>query len=170
MTHLNNIKRWNWTCLRVDLKTNLFKPFDKLSYIQFHAWFTPTRYNDEDNENDPDFHKNKQLPENIDPEKVSVGNGEGDDLEYFDPIALKRSGLTKRLKPRIIRTCRFNINTHPDDYYREQVMLYTSWRHEEELLEFEGEQLSSYKEAFNKKKMEIRKLQQIYDKHSRVMC
>ena len=36
--------------------------------------------------------------------------------------------LVKRQKPRIIRSVRFNKNKDPENYCREQIMLYTAWR------------------------------------------
>ena len=38
--------------------------------------------------------------------------------------------LVKRQKPRIIRSVRFNKNKDPENYCREQIMLYTAWRNE----------------------------------------
>jgi hypothetical protein len=111
---------------RKDVATFSFEPFDKLTYIEFHAWFTPKKFEFENN-NPDDSHEYKHLKENVDPEKLVTDKNEGQDMEYFDPSVIKRSGLTKRIKPRIIRSCRFNIDTHPDDYYREMLMLYTSW-------------------------------------------
>ncbi len=38
--------------------------------------------------------------------------------------------LVKRQKPRIIRSVRFNKDKDPENYCREQIMLYTAWRNE----------------------------------------
>ena len=38
--------------------------------------------------------------------------------------------LVKRQKPRIILSVRFNKDKDPENYYREQIMLYTAWRNE----------------------------------------
>jgi hypothetical protein len=52
-----------------------------------------------------------------------------------DPLPLKGSGyITKRIRPMIIRYRRFGKETDPPNYYREQVMLYTAWRNEQEEL------------------------------------
>ena len=41
--------------------------------------------------------------------------------------------LVKRQKPRIIRSVRFNKNKDPENYCREQIMLYASWRNERKI-------------------------------------
>ena len=38
--------------------------------------------------------------------------------------------LVKRQKPRIIRSVSFNKNKDPENYCREQIMLYTAWRND----------------------------------------
>ena len=60
-----------------------------------------------------------------------------DDLSDLEQTSEKdecemKGGITliKRQKPRIIRSVRFNKNNDPENFCREQIMLYTAWRNE----------------------------------------
>ena len=44
---------------------------------------------------------------------------------------IKQSKPKQHLKPRIIRSVRFNVKSHPEKHYHELIMLFTSWRNEE---------------------------------------
>ena len=72
---------------------------------------------------------------------------------------MQRAGLTRRNHARIIRCCRFNKETHPEEHYREKLMLYTSWRHEEDLLTYDGTVYRSFAEAFEARKEDIFEVQ-----------
>ena len=65
----------------------------------------------------------------------------------------------KRLKPRIIRSVWFNVDTHPEKHYRELIMLFTSWRNEETDLIGNS---SSYQEQYFLLKEEIDKQMRQY--------
>ena len=69
------------------------------------------------------------LPENV------IDDNLDDDVSDLQEISEKhgfemKGGITlvKRQKPRIIRSVRFNKNKDPENYFREQRMLYTAWR------------------------------------------
>ena len=66
--------------------------------------------------------------DNVDDDPSHEVINEIDGLEF--PL---RGGMkiVKRKKPRIIRSVRFNKEKDPENYYREQLMLYTSWRNEQ---------------------------------------
>ena len=71
------------------------------------------------------------LPENI------VDDSLDDDLSDLEQTSEKheyemKGGITliKRQKPRIIRSVRFIKNKYPENFCREQIMLYTAWRNE----------------------------------------
>ena len=58
----------------------------------------------------------------------------------------------KRQISRIIRTCYFDKNTHKEDHYREKIMLSTSWRDENTLMNNSvsyGERYDELKEKFS---------------------
>ena len=65
----------------------------------------------------------------------------------------------KRLKPRIIRSVWFNVESHPEKHYRELIMLFTSWRNEETDLIGNS---SSYQEQYLLLKEEIDKQMRQY--------
>ena len=74
--------------------------------------------------------------------------------------------LVKRQKPRIIRPVRFNKNKDPEKYYREQIMLYTSWRNEgrDLLKDFQTCQV-----RFEVAKDEIKQNRKQYENHTDVL-
>ena len=49
------------------------------------------------------------------------------------------------MKPRIIRSAWFNVDSHPEKHYRERIMLFTAWRNEE--TDLIGN-ISSYQEQY----------------------
>ena len=59
-------------------------------------------------------------------------NDDGEGNSATDGNVETRSKLVKkRSKARIIRSCWFNKDIEPEKYYRELLMLFTSWRNEE---------------------------------------
>ena len=71
--------------------------------------------------------------------------------------------LVKRQKPRIIRSVRFNKNKDPENYYREQIMLYTAWRNETtDLLK----DFQTYQDRFQVAKDEIEQNRKQYENHT----
>ena len=73
--------------------------------------------------------------------------------------------LVKRQKPRIIRSVRFNKNKDPENYYREQIMLYTAWRNETtDLLK----DFQTYQDRFEVVKDEIKQNRKQYENHTDV--
>ena len=49
-----------------------------------------------------------------------------------ETLQIQKQGKPKtRLKPRIIRSVRFNVKSQPEKHYHELIMLFTSWRNEE---------------------------------------
>ena len=74
--------------------------------------------------------------------------------------------LVKRQKPRIIRSVRFNRNKDPENYYREQIMLYTAWRNETtDLLK----DFQTYQDRFEVVKDEIKQNRKQYENHTDVL-
>ena len=74
--------------------------------------------------------------------------------------------LVKRQKPRIIRSVRFNKNKDPENYYREQIMLYTAWRNESrDLLK----DFQTYQDRFEVAQDEIKQNRKQYENHSDIL-
>ena len=74
--------------------------------------------------------------------------------------------LVKRQKPRIIRSVRFNKNKDPENYYREQIMLYTAWRNETtDLLK----DFQTYQDRFEVVKDEVKQNRKQYENHTDVL-
>ena len=49
-----------------------------------------------------------------------------------EKLKIEKQGKPKKcLRPRIIRSVWFNVNSQPEKHYRELIMLFTSWRNEE---------------------------------------
>ena len=70
--------------------------------------------------------------------------------------------LVKRQKPRIIRSVRFNKNKDPENYYREQIMLYTALS---DLLK----DFQTYQDRFEVVKDEIKQNRKQYENHTDVL-
>ena len=74
--------------------------------------------------------------------------------------------LVKRQKPRIIRSVRFNKNKDPENYCREQIMLYTAWRNEaKDLLK----DFQTYQDRLKVIKDEIEQNRKQYENHTEVL-
>jgi hypothetical protein len=74
--------------------------------------------------------------------------------------------LVKRQKPRIIRSVRFNKNKDPENYYREQIMLYTAWRNENtDLLKH----FQTYQDRYEIIKDVIEQNRKQYENHTEVL-
>ena len=100
------------------------------------------------------------------PEKIIDDNLDDDvpDLEQTsekDEYEMK-GGITlvKRQKPRIIRSVRFSKNKDPENYCREQIMLYTAWKNETTDLLKDSQ---TYQEQFEVVKNAIEKNRKQYE-------
>ena len=72
----------------------------------------------------------------------------------------------KRRRPRIVRSIRLHKDKDPENYYREQLMLYYPWRNEgKDLL---GRSLS-YKERYKQVEYIVNKNKKSYEHHSNVL-
>ena len=110
-----------------------------------------TIYLPENNEND-----------NLDDDLSNMEHAsENDEYEMKGGIT-----LVKRQKPRIIRSVRFNKNKDPENYCREQIMLYTAWRNEttDLLKEFQ-----TYQDRFEDVKDLIKLNRQQYENHIEIL-
>ncbi|KAF6217109.1 hypothetical protein GE061_001462 [Apolygus lucorum] len=66
-------------------------------------------------------------------EKSDLDSEDDTEVEPSKVLKLKNNDgfISKRTKSKIIRFVRFNIETHEDDFYREQLMLFLPWLDEE---------------------------------------
>ena len=112
------------------------KQLEKLCLADFVTWFNCKN----------ESNQQKTAESNVDPAVLTddcllqndCNDNVDDDLSESDKILHEsdkyemKGGimLIKRQKPRIIRSVRFNKNKDPENYCREQIMLYTSWRNE----------------------------------------
>ena len=72
----------------------------------------------------------------------------------------------KRQKSKIIRSVRFNKNKDPENYSREQLMLYTPWRNENKDL---MKNCQSYQERYEQLKSTVAQNRHQYDCHAEVL-
>ncbi len=107
------------------------------------------------------------LPEN------NVDDNLDDDLSDLEQTSEKddyemKGGimLIKRQKPRIIRSVRFDKNKDPENFCREQIMLYTAWRNETtDLLK----DFQTYQDRFEVLKDVIEQNRKQYEHHTEVL-
>ena len=100
-------------------------------------------------------------------------NNVDDDLSDLEQTSEKdeyemKGGITliKRQKPRIIRSVRFNKNKDPENFCREQIMLYTTWRNETtDLLK----DFQTYQDRFEVLKDMIEQNKKQYEHHTEAL-
>ena len=74
--------------------------------------------------------------------------------------------LVKRKRAKIIRTVRFNKEKEPENYYREQLMLYTPWRNEQKDL---IKDCQTYQERYQQVELIVNNNKEQYDRHSDIL-
>ena len=100
-----------------------------------------------------------------DPNNIDVTDSETE----YEPSEYKLKGgmkLVKRKKPKIIRSVRYHKDKDPQNHYREQLMLYTSWRKETTDL---IRDCQTYQERFKQVKDDILSNRQHYEYHSEIL-
>ena len=144
------------------------KQMENVCLADFVAWYNCK------NESNEQRHLKTSAPcaDDYLPESIIDDNLDDDvcDLEQTsenDKYEMK-GGITlvKRKKRRIIRSVRFNKNKDPENYYREQIMLYTAWRNETtDLLK----DFQTYQDRFEVVKDEIKQNRKQYENHTDVL-
>ena len=144
------------------------KQMENVCLADFVAWYNCK------SESNEQRHLKTSSPcaDNYLPESIIDDNLDDDvcDLEQTsenDKYEMK-GGITlvKRQKPRIIRSVRFNKNKDPENYYREQIMLYTAWRNESrDLLK----DFQTYQDRFEVAQDEIKQNRKQYENHSDIL-
>ena len=144
------------------------KQLENLCLADFVAWYNcKSEGNDHIKAKPNSSLADVYLPEN------NVDDNLDDDLSDLEQTSEKdeyemKGGikLIKRQKPRIIRSVRFNKNKDPENFCREQIMLYTAWRNETtDLLK----DFQTYQDRFEVLKDVIEQNRKQYEHHTEAL-
>ena len=105
----------------------------------------------------------KQLNDNVDDDPSAEDNQTDDTTEYKLKGGMK---LVKRKRAKIVRSVRFNKEKDPENYYREQLMLYTPWRNEQKDL---IKDCQTYQERYQHLESIINRNKEQYECHSDIL-
>ena len=107
------------------------------------------------------------LPENIIHDNLDDDVSDEEQTFEKDEYEIKEGiTLVKRQKPRIIRSVRFNQKKDPENYCREQIMLYIAWRNEtKDLLK----DFQTYQDQFTVVENEIQQNRKLHENHTEVL-
>ncbi|XP_048589946.1 uncharacterized protein LOC116619447 [Nematostella vectensis] len=149
------------------------KKSEKLCLAEFAAWFNCVSDKHADSASDkafatgPDgFMPETNLEDNTDddvPITEDVNEQESDTNQYH-----MRGGinLIKRKRPKIIRSVRFNREKDPENFFTEQLMLFTPWRKED--IDLQGDS-QSFEERFEQLSDSILCNREPYEYHSEML-
>ena len=144
------------------------KKLENVCLADFVAWYNcKTESNEQrhlktSSSSTDDYLPEKVIDDNLDDDVSHLQQtSEEDEYEMKGGIT-----LVKRQKPRILRSVRFNKNKDPENYCREQIMLYTVWRNEtiDLLKDYE-----TYQDRFGIVKDEIEQNRKQYENHTDVL-
>ena len=102
-----------------------------LGLAHFVAWFNCVNDNTRpyvQKKSDGNFLPETDFHDNVDDDPSDESDETDDTTEYQLKGGMK---FVKRKKAKIIRSVRFNKENDPENYCREQLMLYTPWRNEQ---------------------------------------
>ena len=139
--------------------------------VNFVAWFNCVRDKHSDKsctscnttETSDDFLLETDLTDNVDDDPPAENNAIEDTTEYKLKGGMK---LVKRKRAKIIRSVRFNKEKEPENYYREQLMLYTPWRNEQKDL---IKDCQTYQERYQQVELIVNSNKEQYDRHSDIL-
>jgi hypothetical protein len=157
----------------IDKYANRPASLQELSLAQFAAWYEPAETvvvlpEDVDDDN-PDFHEGMIFSQGPHSAEQST-SGPSNDHIMQDPDVSEDPGETmyrRRIKAKILRYVRYQLNKDPDNFYREQVLLFHPWRaprrmDPQELNAEENELLlagrSTFKDRYGELEPQIRKI------------
>ena len=83
----------------------------------------PEKVNDKNDDDQGDSSSSNESEDSLDDD-----NSQGSDLLYKTKNGIKHK---KRKVPRIIRYVKYNMKKDPENYFREQLMLFVQWRNEQ---------------------------------------
>lgn len=138
-----------------------------LCLADFAAWFNCVKEHDSFASKQPsvvldDFLPETEFEDNTDDDPCNDNDGIGEH-EYQLKGGMK---LVKRKRPKIIRSVRFHKNKDPENYYREQLMLYTPWRNENNDL---NKNCQTYQERYEQLESVVSKSRQQYECHTEIL-
>ena len=99
----------------------------------------------------------------------SIDDDDAGDNDTLDDEGYQLKGgmrLVKRKRPKIIRSVRFHREKDSENYFREQLMLYTPWRNEQKDL---IKDFNTYEESFEAQKNNITETRNQYEHNSEVL-
>ena len=140
------------------------KTLDKLCLADFVAWRNYVS-------NEPsvtgldEFIPETNFDDNTDedPGSININELECKPVEYKLKRGLK---LVKRKHPKIIRSVRYHRDKDTENHYREQIMLYTSWRNENTDL---INDCQTYQERFEQVRNDVLFNRSQYEYHSEIL-
>ena len=149
------------------------KQLEELCLADFAAWYTIKSNCDKQNTSQVEHTSQVKtstsddcLPENDFDDNVD-DDLTNDKTELCEEYELKGGlKLVKRQKSKIMRSVRFNKNKDPENYSREQLMLYTPWRNESKDL---MKNCKSYQERYEQLKNIVAQNRHQYDCHAEVL-
>ena len=147
------------------------KQLQKLCLADFVAWFDCVKDTDHDGNcselsitASADFIPETNFDDNTDDDpSLNVSDPECELHEYKIKGGMR---LVKRKRPRIIRSVRYHKDKDPENYFREQLMLYTPWRNEETDL---IKNFCTYQQHFEQVKNEVTKNKCQFEYHSEIL-
>ena len=146
------------------------RKLEELCLANFVAWFNCVKDKDSDDstncstsETSDDFLLETQLNDNVDDDPSAEDNQTDDTTEYKLKGGMK---LVKRKRAKIVRSVRFNKEKDPENYYREQLMLYTPWRNEQKDL---IKDCQTYQERYQHLESIINSNKEQYECHSDIL-
>ena len=142
------------------------RKLELLCLANFVAWFNCVNDNTRlhvQTKSDGNFLPETNFHNNVDDDPSDKNDKIDDTTEYQLKGGMK---LVKRKKAKIIRSVRFNKENDPENYYREQLMLYTPWRNEEKDL---IKDCKTYQERYKQVEEIAKSNKQQYEYHSDIL-
>ena len=147
------------------------RKLEDLCLANFVAWFNCVKDKHSDDsstscnttETSDDFLLQTDLTDNVDDDPPAENNAIEDTTEYKLKGGMK---LVKGKRAKIIRSVRFNKEKEPENYYREQLMLYTPWRNEQKDL---IKDCQTYQERYQQVELIVNSNKEQYDRHSDIL-
>ena len=147
------------------------RKLEELCLANFVAWFNCVndKHSDDSNtscnttETSDDFLLETDLTDNVNDDPPAENNAIEDTTECKLKGGMK---LVKKKTAKIIITVRFNKEKEPENYYREQLMLYTPWRNEQKDL---IKDCQTYQERYQQVELIVNSNKEQYDRHSDIL-
>lgn len=147
------------------------KKLENLCLADFIAWYNCT--NQKASPNNVSRTTDDFLPENgndFNDELFDINETQSEEVDFKTEEYDLRGGfkLTRRTVPKVFRSVRYNKNKDPENYYREQLMLYVPWRNEDKDLNHDHG-CGTFEEKYESLKDVISKNSFPYEHHSDIL-